>query len=181
MKRFFIRSPDICAVIEVGLYLYSCRIFNRQGSKFTLLREVEIGRVVSLRIRSFGRNRARNLNVNVFRAYSYEEEPIHLQFPFRNGTYLVNDDIPLNGKITDTGNGVAILVDDVYVILWHLEKGSIVVREGDVVKAGKHAQAGLMIFQYVQSLSHDPAIPSERPMLDRNEFLIRGDNPDGSR
>ena len=155
------------------------------------------------------------LNVNVFRAYSYEEEPIVLQFPFRDGTYLINDggdgsisnlvnyhyqdngnirrrynraeryandivmidswgfegknfgnektledfyifgvnvyspcdgvifdvqdgysDIPINGKVTDKGNGVAILVDDVYVILWHLEKGSIVVKKGDVVKAG---------------------------------------------
>lgn len=154
-------------------------------------------------------------NVNVFRAYSYKEEPIHLQFPFRDGTYLINDggdgsisnlanyhysdegnirrrfnraeryandivmldawgfegknfgneksledyyifgvnvyspcdgvifdvqdgydDIAINGKVTDTGNGVAIKVNDVYVMLWHLEKGSIVVKEGDVIKAG---------------------------------------------
>ncbi|NLO63525.1 MAG: M23 family metallopeptidase [Clostridiaceae bacterium] len=154
-------------------------------------------------------------NVNIFRAYSYKEEPIRLQFPFRDGTYLINDagdgsvsnlvnyhyqdaenirlnyyqserfandivmiddfgfegrnfgneesledyyvfgvnvyspcdglvyevqegydNVPLNGTITDTGNGVAILTGDVYVVLWHLEKDSIVVQEGDYVHAG---------------------------------------------
>lgn len=155
------------------------------------------------------------LNVNIFRAHVYSETPFELQFPFRDGTYLIADggdgsisnlvnyhyqdarnislrynkseryandivmidsfgfegkhwgnekslddyyifgenvyspcdgvifevqdgfdDIPPNGTVTDTGNGVVILLDGVYVVLWHLEKGSIVVAEGDTVKAG---------------------------------------------
>lgn len=155
------------------------------------------------------------LSVNCLRAYRYEEEPIRLQFPFRNGTFLINDggdgtisslvnyhyqdeqntrlgysraeryandiveldvwgfegrhfgrerrledyhiydevvyspcdgvvstvqegypDIQPNTAVTDTGNGVAIRTGDVYVMLWHLKKGSILVRPGDTVHAG---------------------------------------------
>ena len=144
------------------------------------------------------------LSVNCLRAYRYEEEPIRLQFPFRKGTFLINDggdgtisslvnyhyqdeqntrlgysraeryandiveldvwgfegrhfgrerrledyhiydevvyspcdgvvstvqegypDIQPNTAVTDTGNGVAIRTGDVYVMLWHLKKGSI--------------------------------------------------------
>lgn len=154
-------------------------------------------------------------NVNNIRAYFYTDTAINLQFPFRNGTYLINDggdgsisslvnyhyqeelnirlgyykaeryanDIikldvfgfegshfgneknledyyiydeivysPCHGEIVlvqdgkediqpgmkykDTGNGVVIKVDDVYVMLWHLKKDSILVKAGDTVKAG---------------------------------------------
>lgn len=155
------------------------------------------------------------LNINNIRAFFYHEEVIHLQFPLRNGTYLINDggdgaisslvnyhyqdaqnirlryntaeryanDIvkldglgfegrhlgnekelsdyyiydetvysPCDGKVTyvqdgnddilpgetykDTGNGVVVKTGDVYVMLWHLKKGSILVKAGDEVKAG---------------------------------------------
>ena len=162
------------------------------------------------------------LNTNNIRAFFIQEEAIHLQFPFRNGTYLMNDagdgaisrlvnyhyqdgrniqlgyykaeryandivkldaygfeganfgnektledyyiygetvyspcdgeiflvqdgrdDIFPGSQIRDTGNGVVIKVDDVFVMLWHLKKDSIIVKTGDKVKAGDPiAQAG---------------------------------------
>jgi len=155
------------------------------------------------------------LNINIIRASFIREKAIHLQFPFRNGTYLINDggdgsisnlvnyhyqdernirlgynkaeryandivkldaygfeginfsnekaledyhifgetvyspcdgevffvqdgkdDIYPGTQVKDTGNGVVIKVDDVYVLLWHLKKNSIIVKAGDMVKAG---------------------------------------------
>ena len=155
------------------------------------------------------------LNVNNARACFYQEEAVNLQFPFRNGTYLINDggdgaisslldyhyqsksnirlgynkaeryanDIkkldalgfegtnfgnekdlesyyiydetvysPCDGEISfvqygyddlqlgetyyNTGNGVVIKMGDVYIMLWHLKKDSILVKQGDTIKAG---------------------------------------------
>lgn len=46
------------------------------------------------------------------------------------------DDLQLGETYYNTGNGVVIKMGDVYIMLWHLKKDSILVKQGDTIKAG---------------------------------------------
>lgn len=48
-------------------------------------------------------------------------------------------DVPVTGvkNYSDTGNGVVIYYNDVYIMMWHLKQGSITVKAGDHVTTGQ--------------------------------------------
>jgi len=54
------------------------------------------------------------------------------------------DELPDNNKrYNNTGNGIVIKYEDIYIMMWHLKKDSVIVKSGDTVKVGQPiAKAG---------------------------------------